>query len=115
MLRQSRSVTGWSSPVRAAGTTGQKFPDSITDEIDQAFRNVEQILALADATWDHVITVTSYHVGLDGHQDDINETMGTRFRHFMPNHAPTRTCLGVAALGDHRMRVEIVVTAILPG
>jgi enamine deaminase RidA (YjgF/YER057c/UK114 family) len=72
-------------------------------------------LALADATWAHVITVISYHVGLDGYQDEINEAMGARFRRFMPNHAPTWTCLGVAALGDPRMRVEIRVTAILPG
>ncbi|TLD42356.1 MAG: hypothetical protein JETT_1290 [Candidatus Jettenia ecosi] len=40
--------------------------------------------------------------------------MTERFRYYMPDHAPVWTCLGVAALGDPKMRVEIRVTAILP-
>jgi len=39
--------------------------------------------------------------------------MTERFRHYMPDHAPIWTLLGVAALGDPKMRVEIRVTAIL--
>jgi enamine deaminase RidA (YjgF/YER057c/UK114 family) len=40
--------------------------------------------------------------------------MTAQFRHYMPDHAPIWTLLGVAALGDPKMRVEIRVTAILP-
>jgi enamine deaminase RidA (YjgF/YER057c/UK114 family) len=40
--------------------------------------------------------------------------MMERFRHDMPDHAPIWTCLGVAALGDPKMRVETRVTAIVP-
>ena len=40
--------------------------------------------------------------------------MTERFRHHMPGHAPVWTVLGVPALGDPKMRVEIRVTAILP-
>jgi hypothetical protein len=36
-----------------------------------------------------------------------------RFRHYMPDHAPIWTTLGVAAVGDPKMRVQIRVTAIL--
>ena len=90
-----------------------EFPESITAEIAQAFRNVERTLALAGARWEHVIHVNSYHVGFDGDQEAINQTMAERFRHYMPDHAPVWTCLGVAALGDPKMRVEIRVTAIL--
>jgi len=54
-------------------------------------------------------------VGLGGNQEEINRAMTERFRHHMPAHAPIWTCLGVAALGDPKMRVEIRVTAILPG
>ena len=86
-----------------------EFPESITDEIAQAFRNVERTLAVAGAGWEHVIHVSSYHVGLD---EKTNQAMTEQFRHCMPDHAPT--CLGVAALGDPKMRVEIRVTAILP-
>ena len=88
-----------------------KFPESLTDEIAQAFRNVERTLASAGAAWQHVIQVNSYHVGFP---DEVNQTMTERFRHYMPDHAPIWTALGVAALGDPKMRVEIRVTAILP-
>lgn len=57
--------------------------------------------------------MNSYHVGFDGDQEEINQAMAERFRHYMPDHAPVWTCLGVAALGDPKMRVEIRVTAIL--
>ena len=103
--------------VETAGQGGWnddwKFPESITDEIAQAFRNVERTLALAGAGWKHVIHVNSYHVGLDGHQEEINLAMSERFRHYMPGHAPVWTILGVPVLGDPKMRVEIRVTAIL--
>jgi enamine deaminase RidA (YjgF/YER057c/UK114 family) len=92
-----------------------EFPESLVDEIAQAFRNVERTLAVASTGWAHVIHVNSYHVGLDGHQEEINQAMTDRFRHYMPDHAPIWTCLGVAALGDPKMRVEIRVTAVLPG
>jgi enamine deaminase RidA (YjgF/YER057c/UK114 family) len=88
-----------------------EFPESLTDEIAQAFRNVERTLASAGAVWEQVIQVNSYHVGFP---DEVNQTMTERFRHYMPDHAPIWTALGVAALGDPKMRVEIRVTAILP-
>jgi enamine deaminase RidA (YjgF/YER057c/UK114 family) len=40
-----------------------EFPESLTDEIAQAFRNVERTLASVGAAWQHVIEVNSYHVG----------------------------------------------------
>src|SRR5499425_665914 len=88
-----------------------EFPESLTDEIAQAFRNVERTLASAGAAWEHVIEVNSYHVGFP---EEVNQTMTERFRHYMPDRAPIWTALGVAALGDPKMRVEIRVTAILP-
>ena len=36
------------------------------------------------------------------------------YRHYMPNHAPIWTQVGVAALGLPTMRIEIRVTAIVP-
>jgi enamine deaminase RidA (YjgF/YER057c/UK114 family) len=87
-----------------------EFPESLADEIAQAFRNVERTLASAGARWEHVIHVNSYHVGFP---TEVNELMTDRFRRYMPDHAPIWTALGVAALGDPKMRVEIRVTAIL--
>jgi len=88
-----------------------EFPESLTDGIAQAFRNVERTLASAGAGWEHVIQVNSYHLGSP---EEVNRLMTERFRHYMPDHAPIWTALGVAALGDPKMRVEIRVTAILP-
>ncbi len=89
-----------------------QFPEALADEIAQAFRNVERTLATAGADWEHVVHVNSYHVG--GFPPGVNEVMVKLFRHYMPNHAPIWTSLGVAALGDPTMRVEIRVTAIVP-
>ena len=87
------------------------FPETLADEITQAFRNIERTLSSAGAKWEHVIAVNSYHVGFT---EDVNRIMTEPFRQHMPNHAPIWTLLGVAALGDPKMRVEIRVTAILP-
>ncbi|MHC8344708.1 RidA family protein [Pseudomonas sp. RT6P73] len=89
-----------------------QIPDSIEDEIAQAFRNLERTLATAGASWEHVVHVNSYHVG--GFPPIVNETMARLYRHYMPNHAPIWTQLGVAALGLPTMRIEIRVTAIVP-
>jgi len=39
-------------------------PESLTEEIGQAFCNVERTLASAGAGWEHLIQVNSYHVGV---------------------------------------------------
>jgi enamine deaminase RidA (YjgF/YER057c/UK114 family) len=39
------------------------IPESIEEEIEQAFKNVERTLATAGARWPHVVHVNSYHVG----------------------------------------------------
>lgn len=90
-----------------------EFPASmsIADEIAQAFRNVGRTLATAGAGWEHVIAVKSYHVPLD---DEAMEVMINQFRHHMPNHGTTWTCLGVVGLAYPQMRVEIRATAIIP-
>lgn len=90
-----------------------QFPESIADEIAQAFCNVERTLAVAGARWEHVIHVNSYHVGLNQDYRQILQAMMERFRYHMPDHEPIWTCLGVAALADPKMRVEIRVTAFL--
>lgn len=88
------------------------FPVAIEDEIAKAFDNLTRTLAAAGASWEHVIHVNSYHVG--GFPPGVNETMVKLFRHYMPQHSPIWTELGVATLGLPQMRIEIRVTAIIP-
>jgi enamine deaminase RidA (YjgF/YER057c/UK114 family) len=76
-----------------------QIPEALADEIAQAF-------------WKHVVHVNSYHVG--GLPPEVNDVMVRLYRHYMPNHAPIWTQVGVAALGLPTMRIEIRVTAIVP-
>ena len=87
------------------------FPDTLEDEVAQAFKNVERMLAAVGATWEHVIAVNSYHVAF---REEVYEIMTEHFQRYMPDHAPIWTLVGVTALGDPKMRVEIRVTAIVP-
>jgi enamine deaminase RidA (YjgF/YER057c/UK114 family) len=88
-----------------------QYPDSIRQEIEQAFGNVERTLTAAGAGWQHVIHINSYHVDVS---EDTNRIMVELLGRYMPDHAPIWTCLGVAALAGPNMRVEIRVTAVLP-
>jgi len=88
-----------------------EFPDSLEDEIKQAFINVGRTLQAAGADWQHVIHINSYHVDFE---PQVNAIMSNLFRHYMPDHTPIWTLLGVACLGEPKMRVEIRATAIIP-
>lgn len=87
-----------------------EYPDTLEEEIAQAFRNVGRTLATAGAGWKDVVHVNSYHVGF---APKVNQTMVRLMREHMPERAPIWTQLGVAALGDPAMRVEIRVTAVV--
>ena len=66
--------------------------------------------------WENVAHVNSYHVPEpDGTILAATAEMGRQFRRRMPDHQPIWTCLGVAVLGDPKMRVEIRVTAFRDG
>lgn len=102
--------------VETAGQGGWsdtfEYPDKLREEYVQAFDNVGRVLEAAGASWNDVISVDSYHVGLD---DEALAIMTEQFRLRMPSHQPIWTCIGVTALGSPRMHVEIRVTAITSG
>ncbi|WP_197378639.1 Rid family hydrolase [Mycolicibacterium mengxianglii] len=91
------------------------FPDSLEEEIIQAFENVERTLATAGAGWRDVIVVNSYHVAEDADSigDAHNRVMVDQFRKRMGERAPIWTQTGVTVLGAPKMRVEIRVTAVV--
>jgi enamine deaminase RidA (YjgF/YER057c/UK114 family) len=90
------------------------FPDTLEEEIVQAFENVERTLVTAGATWRDVIAVNSYHIpdSPDSIGEAHNRVMVEQFRKRMGDRAPIWTQSGVTALGAPKMRVEIRVTAI---
>lgn len=91
------------------------FPESLEDEIVQAFDNLERTLTQAGAARSDVIAVDSYHIAAsaDSIGDDHNRVMVEQFRLRMGDRAPIWTELGVATLGGPKMRVEIRATAVL--
>ncbi len=81
---------------------------SIETEIQQAFDNVAFMLKAVGLDWSNVAHVNSDHVPeADGAILAATAEIARQFRKSMPNHKPIWTCLGVAALGDPRMRVEV--------
>jgi enamine deaminase RidA (YjgF/YER057c/UK114 family) len=117
---------GYSGAVRVGDrveTSGQAgvdddlvIPDSLEDEIIQAFDNVERTLATVGASWEDVIHVNSYHKVAPGDEaigDDHNMVMADQFRRRLNGRAPIWTETGVTVLGLAAMRVEIRVTAIV--
>ncbi|MFG1640116.1 RidA family protein [Amycolatopsis sp. NPDC049252] len=91
------------------------FPESLEDEIVQAFENVERTLATAGASWTDVVAVDSFHIptAADTIGDDHTKVMVEQFRKRMGDRAPIWTQIGVAALGAPGMRVEIRATAVV--
>ena len=84
------------------------FPKDLDEHIHQAFKNVE--LALKDAGgkgWDEVYSVTTYHVPMN---QDVVVVAAKYFKQYAP-HKPIWTAVGVTALADEQMQIEVVVKA----
>lgn len=90
------------------------FPESLEQEIVQAFDNVERILAAAGASWRDVVHVNTYHVLTPGHDFEAhNDVVVAEFGKRLGDRAPIWTETGVAVLAAPKMRIEIRVTAIV--
>ncbi|MGX1027530.1 enamine deaminase RidA (YjgF/YER057c/UK114 family) [Streptomyces ambofaciens] len=120
------ATLGYSGAVRVddrAEISGQAgvnddliIPDSLEEEIIQAFDNVERTLNTVGASWKDVIHVNSYHKvapGEDVISEDINTLMAEQFRSRMNGRQPVWTETGVTVLGLSTMRIETRVTAIV--
>ena len=91
------------------GAAGINFPESLAEEVKQAFRNVETALKAAGGKgWSQVFRVNSYHTDIT---PELTAIMTANFKEWMPDHKPIWTQVGVAKLGADQMRVEIEVAA----
>ncbi len=85
------------------------IPDSVHDQIRNAFRNIETVLREAGTDWSRVIDITSYHVELG---QEVLGTMVEELRRACPDHQPNWTVIGVAGLALPEMKVEITANAV---
>ena len=84
--------------------------DDVAEQVRRAFANIANVLAEAEATWDQVIDITSYHVDFD---ESVLGTMVEQLRSYCPNHQPLWTVIGVASLALPAMKVEITANAFV--
>ncbi|KAL2140163.1 hypothetical protein VTI28DRAFT_4179 [Corynascus sepedonium] len=100
--------------IEVAGQGGwipetSEIHQDLSDEIDQAFANVDLALRTAGGKgWCQVYKINLYLTVMN------EEAVGALVRNlkkWMPDHQPVMTAVGVAALGLEGMRVEVEVAA----
>jgi len=85
-----------------------KYPESLKDHIEQAWKNVEAALIDAGGKGlDEVYSINTYHCPMS--EESLMVCVEYVKKH-MP-HKPIWTAVGVAALADPGMKIEIVVKA----
>lgn len=124
--------TGWTPPkgyangIAARGTqiyvggqigwnAEQQFEsDDFIAQTAQALRNIHAVLAEAGAGPEHMVRMTWYILDRNEYNARLRE-LGTVYREVMGKNFPAMTCVQVAALVEARAKVEIEVTAVVPG
>ena len=104
--------------VFVAGQVGwnarqQMVDDDFVAQVEQALRNIVDILAEADARPEHLVRLTWYITDKREYVARSKE-VGQAYRRLVGRHFPAMTLVQVAALLDDRARVEIEATAVVP-
>ena len=120
-----RPTRGFSSGVAASGrqifVAGQVgwdanqviVADDLVAQVEQALRNIVEILAEADARPEHVVRFIWYVTDRREYQARSSE-VGQAYRRVMGRHFPAMTLVQVVALAEDRAKVEIEATAVVP-
>jgi enamine deaminase RidA (YjgF/YER057c/UK114 family) len=118
-------TSGFSSGVAAeglqvvvAGQIGWNARQEIVDDdfvaqVEQALRNVVDILAEAGARPEHLVRLTWYVTDKREYLARSSE-VGQAYRRVIGRHFPAMTLVQVAALLEDRAKVEIEATAVIP-
>lgn len=88
--------------------------DDFIDQTRQALQNVHAVLSCAGAGPEHMVRMTWYITDRDEYNARLRE-LGSAYRDVMGKHFPAMTCVEVSRLVEARAKVEIEVTAVLPG
>ena len=84
--------------------TGKLVEGGIQEKTEQAFRNLEAVLAANGMTFENVVKTTVFITDLADFAE-INRIYATRF----PSNPPARSCVQVAALpAGARLEIELV-------
>ena len=114
----SNGVVATGRQVFVAGQIGwdanqQIVADDFVAQVEQALRNIVEVLAEADARPEHVVRLTWY---VTDRQEYLarSSDVGQAYRRVMGRHFPAMTLVQVVALVADRAKVEIEATAVVP-
>ena len=82
-------------------------------QADQVFRNLSHVLRAAGATWDDVIKMTSFMVGLNA--ANIAAYREGRSAHLKAKRPPASTLVGVTSLVQPEWLLEVEIVAAVGG
>ena len=88
--------------------------DDLVAQVRQALANVRAVLAEAGAAPEHIVRMTWYLVDKREYLERGRE-IGAAYRELIGSYAVAMAAVQVVALMEDRARVEIEVTAVLPG
>ncbi|AEC22035.1 endoribonuclease L-PSP [Pusillimonas sp. T7-7] len=93
----------------------QKFEtDDFAEQVGQTLRNIVAILKEGGAGPEHITRMTWYVVDKQEYAAALRD-VGRHYRDVIGRHFPAMTAVEVADLIEDRARVEIEVTAVVPG
>ena len=114
----SNGVAAEGRQVFVAGQIGWNARQEIVDDdfvaqVEQALRNVVDVLAEADARPEHLVRLTWYVTDKKEYLARARE-VGQAYQRVVGRHFPAMTLVQVVALVEDRAKVEIEATAIVP-
>jgi enamine deaminase RidA (YjgF/YER057c/UK114 family) len=99
-------MVGWDA-------AGKFAAGDFVGQVEQALRNVVEVLKEANAKPEHIVRMTWYVVDKDEYVRSLKE-IGLVYRKVMGWHYPTMTAVQVVALVEDGARIEIEATAVVP-
>ncbi|MFN0024710.1 MAG: RidA family protein [Parvularculaceae bacterium] len=111
------AIAAWGRQVHLSGqvafaSDGQLVGDGdLAAQAEQVYLNIKAGLAAAGADISHVFKVVTYVVDLDA--DKAAAVRTVRLRHFGDGPYPASTMVGISALVDPRLLIEIEAIAAL--
>ena len=114
----SNGVAAEGRQVFVAGQVGWNARQEIVDDdfvaqVEQALRNIVDVLGEAGARPEHLVRLTWYITDKREYLARSSE-VGQAYRRVVGRHFPAMTLVQVAALLDDRAKVEIEATAVVP-
>jgi enamine deaminase RidA (YjgF/YER057c/UK114 family) len=113
----SNGVAAQGCQIFVAGQIGwnaaQQFEsDDFVAQVEQALRNIVEVLAEADAGPQHLVRLTWYVIDKREYLARLGE-VGQAYRRVIGRHFPAMALVQVVALVEDRAKVEIEATAVV--